>query len=279
MTIFLIIELAIVLIFLLMFLRRPSLVWGVGLLTVTTAVLLDTFFRTFSRADLLDEFGFFFYIIVGVLVGGMAIWTWGVLQSVRQAIAHQSAPATPTMPAPTTTGKGTAVPPPPPPPEQPDNSAAFDRQMLYDEIRQRFGREDILDLMFDLGLNEADVVTADQNLNQLIVNIMDKAQANGQSADLALAVERILTPISPDLLPRPDKIDVHSPRPILRYYLLANYNLTELRQIAAHLGLDWEQLGSDNKKAKVRDFLLYLYRRNRIDELITLIRLGQSEEE
>ncbi len=277
MTILLIIELAVVLIFLLMFLRRPSLVWGVGLLTVTTAVLLDTFFRTFSRADLIDEFGFSFYIIAGMLVGGMAVWTWGMLRPVREATAVQPAPVAAPMPAPTV-GKGTAV-IPPPLPELPHNEDALDRQMLYDEIRQRFGREDILDLMFDLGLNEADVVTADQNLNQLVVNIMDRAQANGQSADLSLAVERILTPISPDLLPRPDKIDVHSPRPILRYYLLANYNLTELRQMAAHLGLDWEQLGGDNKKAKVRDFLLYLYRRNRIDELITLLRVGQQEEE
>jgi hypothetical protein len=278
MTILLVVELFLVLIFLLMFLRRPSLVWGVGLLTVTTAVLLDTFFRTFSRADLISEFGFLFYVVAGVLVGGMAVWTWGVLQPVRQSTAVQPAPVAPPMPAPTV-GKGTAV-LPPPLPELPDNdNAAFDRQMLYDEIRQRFSREDILDLMFDLGINEADVVTVDQNLNQLIVNIMDKAQANGQSADLTLAVERILTPISPDLLPRPDKIDVNSPRPILRYYLLANYNLTELRQMAAHLGIDWEQLGSDNKKAKVRDFLLYLYRRNRIDELITLLRVGQQEEE
>lgn len=278
MTIFLIVELALVLIFLLMFLRRPSLVWGVGLLTVTTAVLLDTFFRTFSRADLIDEFGFFFYLIAGLLVGGMAVWAWGMLRPVRESTAVQPAPIAPPMPAPTG-GKGTAVIPPPLPELPDDPNAAFDRQMLYDEIRQRFGREDILDLMFDLGLSEADVVTTDQNLNQLIVNIMDRAQANGQSADLALAVERILTPISPDLLPRPDKINIHSPRPILRYYLLANYNLTELRQMAAHLGLDWEQLGSDNKKAKVRDFLLYLYRRNRLDELITLLRVGQQEEE
>jgi hypothetical protein len=278
MTIFLIVELILVLIFLLMFLRRPSLVWGVGLLTVTTAVLLDTFFRTFSRADLINEFGFLFYLIAGMLVGGMAVWTWGVLASVRGATAVQPTPVTPPMPTPTS-GKGTAVIPPPLPELPDDTSAALDRQMLYDEIRQRFGREDILDLMFDLGLNESDVVTLDQNLNQLIVNIMDKAQANGQTADLTLAVERILTPISPDLLPRPGKIEVHSPRPILRYYLLANYDLTGLRQIAAHLGTDWEQLGGDNKKAKVRDFLLYLYRRNRIDELITLLRIGQEEEE
>lgn len=279
MTIFLIVELILVLIFLLMFLRRPNLVWGVGLLTVTTAVLLDTFFRTFSRADLINEFGFLFYIIAGLLVGGMAIWTWGVLQPVRRAIATQPTPVAAPMPTPTT-GKGTAVTPPPPLPDLPDDdSVALDRQMLYDEIRQRFGREDILDLMFDLSINEADVVTLDQSLNQLIVNIMDKAQQNGQTADLTLAVERILTPISPDLLPRPDKIDVHSPPTILRYYLLANYDLTGLRQIAAHLGLDWEQIGGDSKKAKVRNFLLYLYRRNRIDELITLLHVSHDEEE
>ncbi|MCB8988223.1 MAG: hypothetical protein H6661_10795 [Ardenticatenaceae bacterium] len=277
MTIILIIEIVVVLVFLIMFLRRPSLTWGVGLLCVTTAVLLDSFLSTFNRAQMLDELGFFFYVIAGALVGGMAVWMWGVLQPVRgETAVSPAAPPPAAMPA----NSLTAVAAPPPPLEVTfDEGTAFDRQMLYDEVRTRFGHEDILDLMFDLGINENDVATLDQNMNQLIVNIMDTAQKNGQGSALTLAVERILTPISPDLLPRPEKIDAGSPPTILRYYLLANYSLTDLREMSAQLGIDWEQIGGDNKKAKVRNFLLYLYRRNRIDELVHLLHVPYEEEE
>ena len=276
MTIILIIEIVVVLVFLIMFLRRPSLTWGVGLLCVTTAVLLDSFLSTFNRAQMLDELGFFFYVIAGALVGGMAVWMWGVLQPVRGETAVSPAASPPAaMPA----NSLTAVAAPPPLEVTFDEGTAFDRQMLYDEVRTRFGHEDILDLMFDLGINENDVATLDQNMNQLIVNIMDTAQKNGQGSALTLAVERILTPISPDLLPRPEKIDAGSPPTILRYYLLANYSLTDLREMSAQLGIDWEQIGGDNKKAKVRNFLLYLYRRNRIDELVHLLHVPYEEEE
>jgi hypothetical protein len=269
MTIILVIELLVVLVFLLMFLRRPSLVWGVGLLSVTTAVLLDTLLSTFNRAQLLDELGFFFYVIAGGIVGGMAVWMWGVLQPVRNAAAPAPISATQPMPAATTA----VFTPPPPLALTTEEGVAFDRQMLYDEIRTRFGYEDVLDLMFDLGINENDVNAVEQPLKQLIVNIMDVAQQNGQGSALTLAVERILTPIPPDFLPRPEKIDVNSPPTILRHYLLANYNLTELREMAARLGIDWEQIGGDNKKAKVRNFLLYLYRRNRIADLVDYLHL------
>jgi len=277
MIVILIIEVLVVIVFLIMFLRRPSLTWGVGLLSVTTAVLLDSFLSTFNRAQMLDELGFFFYVIAGGLVGGMAVWMWGVLKPVRGETAVSLLPApTPPMPA----GTLTAVSTPPPPLEVTfDDGTAFDRQMLYEEIRTRFGHEDVLDLMFDLSINENDVATLDQNVNQLIVNIMDTAQRNGQTSALTLAVERILTPILPDLLPRPEKIDVTSPPTILRYYLLANYSLTGLREISAQLGIDWEQIAGDNKKAKVRNFLLYLYRRNRIDELIQVLHASSEEEE
>lgn len=277
MIVILIIEILVVIIFLIMFLRRPSLTWGVGLLSVTTAVLLDSFLSTFNRAQMLDELGFFFYVIAGGLVGGMAVWMWGILKPVRGETAVSSPPPpTPTMPV----GTLTAVTTPPPPLEVTfDEGTAFDRQMLYEEIRTRFGHEDVLDLMFDLSINENDVATLDQNVNQLIVNIMDTAQRNGQTSALTLAVERILTPILPDLLPRPEKIDVTSPPTILRYYLLANYSLTGLREMSAQLGIDWEQIAGDNKKAKVRNFLLYLYRRNRIDELIQLLHASSESEE
>ena len=77
---FTVLKLLIVLIFLVKFLRRPSVVWGIGLLTVTTAVLLDTLLGTFDRDALLGELGFFFYIIAGALLAGSAAWFWGVVR-------------------------------------------------------------------------------------------------------------------------------------------------------------------------------------------------------
>jgi hypothetical protein len=75
-----ILKLLIVLAFLIIFIRRPSVVWGIGLLTVTTAALLDTLLGTFNREELLAELGFFFYVISGVLLAGAATWFWGVVQ-------------------------------------------------------------------------------------------------------------------------------------------------------------------------------------------------------
>ena len=264
MLLFLIIKLLIVVIFLFMFLRRPSVVWGVGLLTVTTAVLLDTFLGTFNREEMLAELGFFFYVIGGVLLGGAAVWLWGVLRPLLGESAITTTVAGPiTSPAPSrgyTPVKVEA--------NSGQGSAAFDRQMLYEEIRRRLGRGDILDLIFDLGFNENDVMTLHQDMNQLVINIMDVAAERGQTGALALAVERILTPIPPENLPRLEKISADSPPTILRHYLLAHYDLEQLDHITAELDIDPEQLGVNNKREIVRNLLLYLYRRNRIDELI-----------
>ena len=152
--------------------------------------------------------------------------------------------------------------------------------MIYEEIHKRFGREDILDLMFDLSINENDVMTIEQDMNQLIINIMDVARQNGQTSAMALAVERILTPPPPDLLPRLEKISPDSPPTILRQYLLAHYDLFELKQMTRQLGIDWEQLDAGAKKEKVRSLLQYLYRRNRISDLVSLMQgLDLVEEE
>ena len=260
MTAFLIIKLFVVLFFLVMFLRKTGLVWGIGLLAVTSAVLLDTFLGVFNRDQMLAELGFFFYVIAGALFAGAAIWLWGVLKP-------NMSPATVGSNA--VTAHSNTEPPLAHHPEQ--SGTATDRQMLYEEIHTRFGREDIYDLIFDLGINENDVMTLDQNLNQLIINIMDWAEQHGQLGDLALAVERILTPLPPENLPRLEKITTDSPPTVLRQYMLAHYTLPQLSHMAAFLGLDWEQLGSGSKKERIRSFLLYLIRRNRLDELIQLM--------
>jgi len=261
MTILLVLKLFVVLVFLLMFLRRPSLVWGIGLLTVTTAVLLDTFLGTFGRDEMQSEFGFFFPVMTGILFSGAAIWLWGVLRPyLTPAALPQPEPTPPTLEKPTLSA-----------PKSTPAGTAFDRQMLYDQIRGRFGREDVLDLMFDLGINETEVITLNQDMNHLIINIMNLAEEREQTAALALAVERILTPTPPEHLPRLEKINVASPPTILRQYLLAHYTLADLAQMSTQLDIDWEQLGAGSKKEKVRELLLYLYRRNRVDGLITLM--------
>lgn len=250
--------------FLIMFLRKPSLVWGIGLLTVTTAVLLDTLLGTFDREALVAEMGFFYFIIAGTLFAGAALWFWGLLlPKIRPPAATSSAIAVP---------EEIVLPSSSSPPRKTGGSDSFaDRQMLYQEIRQRFGREDLLDLMFDLEINENDVLSLDQDMNQLIINIMDYAESTGQCDEMALAVERILTPPPADHLPRLERIQADSPPTILRQYLLANYSLNELQQLAADLNIDWEQLDAGAKREKTRSLLQYIQRRNRLEELVDLM--------
>jgi hypothetical protein len=84
---------AVVLLFLAVFLRRPKLLSGLGLLTVTSAVLLDTFLGTCGREETIDELGFFFYIITGILFGGAAIWLWGTLRPLLNRSSEATAQA------------------------------------------------------------------------------------------------------------------------------------------------------------------------------------------
>jgi hypothetical protein len=250
--------------FLIMFLRKPSLVWGIGLLTVTTAVLLDTLLGTFDREALVAEMGFFYFIIAGTLFAGAALWLWGLLlPKIRPVATTASTIAVP---------EEIVLPTSSSPTKKTGGSESFaDRQMLFQEIRQRFGREDVLDLMFDLEINENDVLSVDQDMNQLIISIMDYAESTGQCDEMALAVERILTPPPADHLPRLERIQADSPPTILRQYLLANYSLNVLQQLAADLNIDWEQLDAGAKREKTRSLLQYVQRRNRLDELVDLM--------
>lgn len=260
MIVFIILKLIVVIAFLLLFLRRPKPANAIGLLAVTTAVLLDTFLGTFNREQMLGNLGFFFYIIAGFLFAGGAIWLWAMLRPLVGEPMERVAGGVPMVVRATPT---TAI-----PAARTRDDLAVDRQMLYDQIRQRFGREDVLDLMFDLEIPESEVVTLDQNLSQLAINIMDTAEQQGKGHALALAIERILTPLPPEHLPRLEKLNVESPPTVLRQYLLAHYDLEQLAQMAADLGIDWETLGAGSKKEKVRSLLQYLYRRNRIEDLI-----------
>lgn len=265
--ILIILKLLVVLLFLIQFIRRPTVAWGIGLLTVTTAALLDALLGTFNREELLAELGFFFYVISGALLAGAAAWLWGVVRPWLPGgpTVAQPVGATPTIAAAVVT---------PPPPDHVDDFAqtGYDRQMLFEEVRRRFSPADLRDLMFDLGINELDVTTVGQSMDELIVRVMDTADRDGKASTVALAVERILTPPPPEHLPRLEKLSADSPPTVLRHYLLAHYSVEQLQQIAADLGVDWEQLAAGDKKDKTRDLLLYLYRRNRIDDLLAHLR-------
>lgn len=282
-----ILKLLVVLAFLIMFIRRPSVVWGIGLLTVSTAVLLDTVLGTFDREEMLAELGFFFYVIAGVLVAGAATWFWGVVRPLLPGgtflPAAQPAPAVTSAPtARTATAQPVQELPPAPapklPPPLPTNhvddfeQAGYDRQMLFEEIRSRFSRDDLSDLMFDLEVNELDVTTVGQTMEELIVRVMDAADLDGKASTVGLAVERILTPPPPKNLPRLGKLTAESPRTVIRHYLLAHYSVEQLQELATGLDVDWEQLEGSDKKAKTRALLSYLYRRGRISDLLDAMR-------
>lgn len=272
MSLILLLELILIAIFVVMFIRRTSLVWGVGLLTVSTAVLLDIFLQTFNRELLLEQFGFLFYLIIGWLIGGAAFWVLGLLwPKIAPTMPAPQPQINPTVPLPPPIQKRTPTETPTFDPGISETGTAYDRQMIYEEIRDRFGREDVLDLMFDLTIPENAVMMLQQDMYQLIINIMDYTIEHRQTGQLALAVERILTPPAPDTLPRLEKMTAVSPPTILRHYLLAHTNLESLQKHAAALGIDWEQLDAGSKKTKIRALLLYLARRNRTDELIALL--------
>ncbi len=285
-----ILKLLVVLIFLIMFIRRPTVVWGIGLLTVTTAVLLDTLLGTFNREELLAELGFFFYVISGVLLAGAAAWFWGVVRpwlpngTEPNTVASRPAAAGSPTPFPAAPPPEAATPrpapklPPPLPADHVDQFAetGYDRQMLYEEIHSRFSQSDLRDLMFDLEINELDVATVGQGMDDLIVRVMDAADQEGKAPTMAMAVERILTPPPPEYLPRLEKLSADSPRTVIRHYLLAHYNMEQLQQFSAELGVDWEQLEAGDKKDKVRELLLHLYRRGRIDDLLSVMRAAEA---
>lgn len=259
-----ILKLLVVLVFLVAFLRRPRPFWGIGLLTVATAFLLDTFLNTFGWEAMQDTLGFFFYVLAGALAGAAAVWFWSLLRPIAGAQERTLPAAAPAMPPPAPRADGRS-------------SVAFDRRELYDQIHERLGTEDMRDLAFDLQINENDVFSPGYSATESIVRLMDVAESRGKSGDLALAVERILTPIGAADLPRPEKLSALSPPTVLRHYLLAHLTQEELAALAGRLGIDWEQLGS-GKRDVARNLLLHLQRRNRLDELVTALQGDEQAE-
>jgi hypothetical protein len=262
-----ILKLLVVLIFLVAFLRRPRPFWGIGLLTVATAFLLDTFLNTFGWIAVQETLGFFFYVLIGALIGATAVWFWSLLRPLL-GVANRAPAAHPVVPPPLRST----------PRDDGRDTVAFDRRELYDQIHERLGTDDMRDLAFDLQLNENDIFPPGQTSTESIVRLMDVAEATGQSGALALAVERILTPIAAGDLPRVEKLTPQSPATVLRHYLLAHLSLDELAALAGGLGIDSEQLGN-GKRDIARNLLLHLQRRNRLDELVKALQVEETASE
>lgn len=273
---FVILKAIVVIVFLVMFLRSSKLVWGIGLITVTSAILLDTFLGTFSRDEMMEEMGFFFYIISGILAGGGAIWLWGIISPIIKQVDALDSDFQPVRLIKLAAGKTTTNPTIQATHPETTSGYAVDRKMLHDQIRQRLGPDDLLDLIFDLGWAENDIVSIDEDTPQLINNIINKAEQHGQTGDLALAVERVLTPIPPENLPRVEKLSPSSPRAVLRHYLIAHYSIGDLQDCCQRLQIDWESLPGNNKNSKIRNLLLYLDRRNRLFELVEIMQAVDS---
>lgn len=257
-------KLLIVIFFLVMFMRGPKVVWGVGLLTVSSAFLLDTALGTFGRQELQERMGFFFYVISGALFGGGAVWLWALLRtSLERELDGTIIPVNALR-----RGHEQA---------NPLNRANSDfvdaeKRRLFAEIHSRLGPDDVRDLVFDLELNENDLIAPQQEMSKTIYAIVDLAEQEGKMEALSLAVERILTPVTPESLPRPEKLTAHSPPTILRHYLLAHFSQRDLVRVMEDLDIDWEQLSQHDKRETVRDLLLYLQRRDRLDQLVPILR-------
>lgn len=251
-----IIRLTLVLIFLILFLMRGTRAWAIGLVTVSIMVLLDSLR---SRGLLLD-LDFLGYVLGGLLAAGAFIWFTEILRTGDrfQSAARTSA----TVPVEQISGlrvagKRTSA-----------ESSGFDRQLLFEQIRDNLGSDDVLDLIFDLNLKENEIVSPGQTMPSVIMRVLDEAEASNQMTQLALSVERILTPMPKDHLPRVERLSAETPPHLLRQYLIQSYTVSDLAMLSSRLGIDWQDMGSDERKSRIRRLLLHLQRRGRTNELV-----------
>lgn len=262
-----VLKLLIVLFFLYKFIRSGRVVWAIGLLTVTTALLLDTFIGTLGGDATRDQLGFFYEVLRGGVFAGAALWLFGLLRpQTFSSLPASSTTPTPFAPPPASESAWTTS-----QPADPTHQTAVDRQMLYNQIRYRLSPDELLDTLFDIGINENDVLHPNQEMTQIIVHFMDAAEKQGKLGDLALAVERILTEFPSESLPRLEKLTVDSPPTVLRLFLIAHYTPEQLTHMAQQLGMQGDIQTYGGKRTLARQMLLYLYRRNRLPDLLELM--------
>ncbi|MEI2420377.1 hypothetical protein V6O07_08885, partial [Arthrospira platensis SPKY2] len=112
-------------------------------MTVTTAVLLDTFLNIFGREEMLTSIGSFIYAINGALFMGGLIWLWGVLRpALRGAESGGQLVQSPRAVAPVSESKAENKKRPLKDRVQ-NIDTAFDRQMLYEQMRYRLSPSDL----------------------------------------------------------------------------------------------------------------------------------------
>ena len=248
-----IIRLTLALIFLIMFLIRGNRAWGIGLLTVSAIVFLDAL----RSRQLLDDIGYLGYAIGGILAAGMFLWLIDLLRTNTQSEVLPSFRSATDLP----TAK----------PSSRNNQSAFDRQLLFEQIRDNLGADDVLDLIFDLDLKENSIINPAQAMPHSIMAVLDQAEAKGQMAQVAMSVERILTPMQADHLPRKVHISAETPPHLLRQFLTLNYSDNDLAVLASKIGVAWQDMGSDAKKSRVRRLLLHAKRRGLLKKLLQQI--------
>jgi len=268
---FLFAKVTLVAFFLLMFLRSNKVIWGIGLLTVTSAILLDAFLNTFGREEMIQQFGFFYYVLAGALFAGATLWLWGVLRAYTKPVIQEPESIRPTASPPACVDAQPAE----GSDDRSQEKAAYSD--IYVTINDNFSEDDILDLEFDMGYSEYSNLIAGREIEELTLSIIETAERDHQIEELRLAIERVQSPLAADHLPRIEKISADSPRTVLRQYMLANCTMTDIELIIDNLRIDSDSVPGDTTKARVRNLLLYVDSNDRVEELIELLQRRSSE--
>lgn len=252
-----VIRFAIVLLFLVIFLWRSNTASAIGLLTVSLVVLLDAL----RARELLPDVGYLAWLLGGLAAGGGLVWLWGMFRPIPAEVNTFSPRTAARRDNARERGRD-------PRPVKPSGTA-YDRQMIFDQIRSNLGFDDVLDLVWDMGYNENDIINPDMPMPEIIVHLMDEAEADGKMGNLAVAVERVLTPPGQDDFINAQMVTSQDPDPsMLRHFLVFNYKEEELAVLASNVGVDWSEMGIDAKKSRIRRLLRYLKQRNRLSALV-----------
>lgn len=264
---FLIAKIVTVAFFLIMFLRSDKVVWGVGLLTVTSAILLDTFLGTFGREEMIQQLGFFFYILAGALFAGATFWLWGVLRPYTKSKPQdhmQDDSLEPVSYAPVEIVSSIE------PAE--DELVEIEYPVLFESIRDKLSPDQVGDLSFDMGYFAELETTTSQDNDELLLLTVERAANEDRIEELELAIERVETPLPPEHLPRLEKIQPNSPPTVLRQYMVATYSSSELEQFSTDLGFHRASLQGETLNAQARGLLLFAENSSRKSDLIDLLR-------
>jgi hypothetical protein len=265
---FLIAKSLLIILFLVMFLRTYKPAWGIGLLTVTSAILLDTLLGTLGREQMLEELGFFFYIIAGALFAGATIWLWAIIKDFAFTPKKGTeAGDSSTDGGPVSDGLSSQ-----------HEDVVDNHRQIIDRLQGELSYDDLLDLIFDLGWFDDDFGLLQGENERFINSIIGLAEDRGQLESLKLASERIIMPIPPENLPRLEKLKQDSPPTLLRHFLLANYTRVELEQMIEKLDVDDDIGISRLKNSNVRYLLSDLYQKNRIGALIELMQQPSGDD-